>query len=78
MRLQRAVRLQEPSYALPMVGRRAELAALDQAIDKVLAGQGQVWITGASQSLTASQIWPVRGKTRFEGKNDRSKSPQRR
>jgi adenylate cyclase len=41
-RSRRAMRLQEPSYALPMVGRRAELAAISERLDLALQGQGQV------------------------------------
>jgi adenylate cyclase len=38
----RAVRLEEPTYVLPMVGRAAELAQADAALARALAGQGQV------------------------------------
>jgi class 3 adenylate cyclase/tetratricopeptide (TPR) repeat protein len=36
------LRLLEPSYALPMVGREAELALVAQKLERVLAGQGQI------------------------------------
>src|SRR5262249_20617541 len=36
------VRLTEPAYALPLVGRQIELALIGQKLDLVLAGQGQV------------------------------------
>jgi adenylate cyclase len=43
----RALRLQEPAYALPMVGREAELAIIGNKIELVLSSQGQVvGITG--------------------------------
>jgi adenylate cyclase len=35
-------RLSEPTYALPMVGRQAELATISQKLDLALAGQGQI------------------------------------
>ena len=38
----RAIRLQEPTYVLPMVGRAAELELVTALIDRALAGQGQV------------------------------------
>ncbi|MCA9921541.1 MAG: AAA family ATPase, partial [Anaerolineales bacterium] len=36
------VRLQEPNYTLPMVGREAELAAIDAALEPVFQGSGQI------------------------------------
>jgi class 3 adenylate cyclase/tetratricopeptide (TPR) repeat protein len=41
---QRAIRLQEPSYALPMIGRERELALIEAKL--VLAGQEQGQIVG--------------------------------
>jgi adenylate cyclase len=38
----RDVRLSEPSYALPMVGRAAELALIGAKLDLALAGHGQL------------------------------------
>src|SRR6185295_535220 len=38
----REVRLMEPAYALPMVGRAAELTLIGQKLGLALAGQGQV------------------------------------
>ena len=41
------VRLQEPTYPLPMVGRQAELALVEEKLSLALAGRGQiVAITG--------------------------------
>ena len=37
-----SVRLQEPKYALPMVGRAAELARVSERLDQVLMGRGQI------------------------------------
>jgi len=46
-RERRAVRLQEPEYALPMVGREAELKLASQKIDQARGGRGQILgITG--------------------------------
>ncbi|HEY3232977.1 MAG TPA: tetratricopeptide repeat protein [Roseiflexaceae bacterium] len=41
-RPRRAIRLEEPSYALPMVGRQAELAQIVTRLDQALTGAGQV------------------------------------
>src|SRR4029079_15476016 len=38
----RGVRLTEPAYALPMVGRAAELALIAERLERALAGQGQI------------------------------------
>jgi class 3 adenylate cyclase/tetratricopeptide (TPR) repeat protein len=38
----RAIRLQEPDYALPMVGRANELKIVEEKLDLVLAGKSQV------------------------------------
>ncbi|GAB4579315.1 MAG: adenylate/guanylate cyclase domain-containing protein [Anaerolineales bacterium] len=37
-----AVRLQEPTYTLPMVGRAVELQTITDQLERVLAGQGQL------------------------------------
>lgn len=39
---QQTIRLQEPQYALPMVGRQIELALIEAKIDLALQGKGQV------------------------------------
>jgi class 3 adenylate cyclase/predicted ATPase len=39
---QQTIRLQEPHYALPMVGRQTELALIEEKIDLALQGKGQV------------------------------------
>ncbi|MBI3243515.1 MAG: tetratricopeptide repeat protein [Chloroflexi bacterium] len=41
-RQQRAIRLQEPTYALPMVGREKELQITNDKLDLALEGKGQV------------------------------------
>ena len=41
------VRLQEPNYTLPMIGRDAELRTIETLLERTMAGQGQiVGITG--------------------------------
>jgi adenylate cyclase len=40
-RRQRAVRLQEPNYGLPMVDREQELAVIDGKLDLAMEGRGQ-------------------------------------
>ncbi|MFN2215933.1 MAG: tetratricopeptide repeat protein, partial [Anaerolineales bacterium] len=41
-RTQRAVRLQEPNYVLPMVGRVKELKEIDKCLDLVVKGKSQI------------------------------------
>jgi class 3 adenylate cyclase len=41
-RQQRAVRLQEPTYALPMVGRVQELGSINDTLELALSAKGQV------------------------------------
>jgi class 3 adenylate cyclase/tetratricopeptide (TPR) repeat protein len=41
-RQHRAIRLQEPTYTLPMVGRQTELCTIGEKIDLALQGKGQV------------------------------------
>jgi len=38
----RSIRLEEPTYALPMVGRTDELARIGETLDRALQGRGQV------------------------------------
>ena len=55
-RRQRAVRLQEPNYVLPMVGRQAELQLLDNKLDLTLAGKSQVIGIVAEAGLGKSRL----------------------
>ncbi|MGD8406838.1 MAG: tetratricopeptide repeat protein, partial [Anaerolineales bacterium] len=41
-RQQRAIRLQEPNYALPMVGRESELRSIEEKLDLAAKTKGQV------------------------------------
>jgi adenylate cyclase len=52
----RAIRLQEPTYALPMVGRQATLHTITTKIDLVLQGQGQVVGIVAEAGLGKSRL----------------------
>jgi adenylate cyclase len=42
LELYKSIRLQEPQYKLPMVGRDAELEEISQKLDLVLQGRGQI------------------------------------
>ncbi|HEU4322872.1 MAG TPA: AAA family ATPase, partial [Roseiflexaceae bacterium] len=55
-RFQRPIRLEEPSYALPLIGRTAELAVLRAAINRVLAGQAQIIGVSAEAGLGKSRL----------------------
>ena len=45
--IQQAIHLQEPRYSLPMIGRRTELVLIEDRLEQVLQGRGQVvMITG--------------------------------
>ena len=53
---QRAIRLQEPTYALPMVGREAELKIIAEKIELVLKSQGQVIGITAEPGMGKSRL----------------------
>lgn len=55
-RQQRAIRLQEPNYALPMVGRQRELQVIDEKLDLALQGQSQVIGIVAEAGLGKSRL----------------------
>lgn len=52
----RALRLQEPTYALPMVGRAKELQAIHDRLDLALNGHGQVIGIVAEAGLGKSRL----------------------
>ena len=56
LRHERAVRLPEPSYALPMVGREAELEQSVRVIEQTLAGHGHVLGITAEAGLGKSRL----------------------
>jgi class 3 adenylate cyclase/tetratricopeptide (TPR) repeat protein len=53
---QRAVRLQEPQYALPMVGRAEELSLVAQKMDQALRGHGQIIGVTAEAGMGKSRL----------------------
>ncbi|GAB4201836.1 MAG: adenylate/guanylate cyclase domain-containing protein [Roseiflexaceae bacterium] len=55
-RRRRSIRLEEPSYALPMIGRAAELEQLNQALDRALGGQGQIVAITAEAGVGKSRL----------------------
>lgn len=52
----RAIRLQEPKYTLPMVGREAELRLIQQKIAQALAGRGQIVAITAEAGMGKSRL----------------------
>ena len=66
-----ALRLQEPAYALPMVGREAELASIEAKMRLAFSGRGQVvGITGdagmgksrlVTEAIARAGRWGMRG-----------------
>jgi predicted ATPase len=55
-RNQRAIRLQEPTYILPMVGREQELRIINDKLDLTLEGKGQVIGIIAEAGLGKSRL----------------------
>ncbi len=56
LRQERAVRLSEPGYSLPMVGRARELADVAELMRQVLAGHGQAVAICAEAGLGKSRL----------------------
>lgn len=56
LRHERPVRIAEPSYALPIVGRAAELATVESLFDAVLAGQSRLLGITAEAGLGKSRL----------------------
>jgi class 3 adenylate cyclase/tetratricopeptide (TPR) repeat protein len=52
----RAIRLEEPSYPLPLIGRDAELAELAALLDQARAGRGQLVLVSAEAGLGKSRL----------------------
>ena len=50
------IRLHEPKYALPMVGRAAELALIEQKLETALSGRGQVVAITAEAGMGKSRL----------------------
>ncbi len=55
-RTERAIHLQEPAYALPMVGRAAELQQVGSKLELVLAGRGQIIGITAEAGMGKSRL----------------------
>jgi class 3 adenylate cyclase/predicted ATPase len=53
---QRAIRLQEPTYALPMVGRKVELRLIEDKLDLAAEGKSQVVAVIAEAGLGKSRL----------------------
>jgi len=56
LRHERAVRLHEPTYTLPMVGRADEITQIRQILDHVLTGRGHVLGITAEAGLGKSRL----------------------
>ncbi len=56
LRRQRAIRLEEPHYTLPTMGRQAELALIDEKLELALQGKGQVIGITAEAGLGKSRL----------------------
>jgi len=52
----RSIRLQEPKYSLPMVGREAELSLMREKLARVLQGQGQLIGITAEAGMGKSRL----------------------
>ena len=52
----RAIRLQEPSYALPMIGRTHEMQVLEEKLALTLEGQGQIIGITAEAGMGKSRL----------------------
>jgi adenylate cyclase len=55
-RKQRAIRLQEPNYALPMVGRSTELELIEEKLDLTCSGKAQIIGITAEPGLGKSRL----------------------
>jgi hypothetical protein len=56
MQQQRAICLQEPTYALPMIGRRLEMSLLEEKLGSVLQGHGQILGITAEAGMGKSRL----------------------
>jgi adenylate cyclase len=56
MEQHRAIRLQEPTYALPMIGRSQEMALLKEKLQVVLQGHGQIINVTAEAGMGKSRL----------------------
>ena len=56
LKVHRAIHLQEPIYALPMVGRADELALIEAKMDRMLEGHGQIVAVIAEAGMGKSRL----------------------
>jgi len=56
LKVRRAIHLQEPAYALPMVGRAAELTLIEEKMDTMLEGHGQIMAIIAEAGMGKSRL----------------------
>ncbi len=56
LQVHKSIRLQEPQYRLPMVGRAEELAKIAQKLDLVLQGRGQIVGISAEAGMGKSRL----------------------
>lgn len=70
-RQKRSIRLQEPAYALPMVGRVDELALINDKLEQTLTGQSQIVgiiaEAGLGKSRLAAEVVRVARQKGFAG-----------
>ena len=52
----RAIRLQEPAYALPMMGRMRELSHINACLERALAGECQIVVIEAEAGMGKSRM----------------------
>jgi adenylate cyclase len=53
---QRAIRLQEPDFVLPMVGRDGDAQQIEQALQRVVAGRGEALVVVADAGMGKSRL----------------------
>ncbi len=68
---QRAIRLQEPTYALPMIGRQQELALIEEKMALALQGHGQIVgiiaEAGMGKSRLMAEVIRIARRRKFTG-----------
>lgn len=71
VKIDRSIHLQEPSYALPMVGRESELNLIRQKMDEALSGKGQIVAiiaeAGMGKSRLVAEVIRMAGERRLVG-----------
>jgi adenylate cyclase len=71
MQQRRAIRLQEPTYALPMIGRQQELAVIEEKMTLALQGRGQIVgiiaEAGMGKSRLIAEVIRIARRRKFTG-----------